>query len=321
MQAARFVVLVSAIAIMPLIAFPKSAPCSNESVLVTVVNQKGIPVRGLREANFRAKLHRKPLQIMSVTAWSGPVRVLLLFDVSGSMWNWIPLEKKIGAQIISGAEPKTSFAIAMFSSHIDRSVPFTGGVGAVTKEISALDSVARGVPKNDRKTAIFDAIKEGLSMFGKSRPGDVICLVTDGSENHSQPLMQELNRSLSANGIRVYAILLMAHDNNIMAHIDELPGPRDIHELTKRSGGMTDMLWTRFYWDSRRWSSSLMESALALCPLLNLQFGNGYIIRALLPSGLKKPEGWKLEIIGLDGKVNPNLSTLYPHLSPCQIAP
>ena len=237
------------------------------------------------------------------------------------MWNWIPLEKKIGAQIISGADPKTSLAMAVFSSRIDRSVPFTAGAGAVAKEIRALDSVARGVPKKDRKTAIFDAIKESLPMFGKSRPGDVICLVTDGSENHSQSLKQELNRSLSANGTRVYAILLMAHDNDFMAHINELPGHRDIHELAKRSGGMTDMLWTGVYWDSRRWSSSLMESALALCQLLNLQFGNGYIIRTLLPGGLKKPESWKLKVIGQDGKVNPSLSTFYPRLLPCQTAP
>ena len=71
MSATRFLVLIAALAILPRAAFPKSVPCANGGVLATVVDQKGKPVMGLQQSNFRAMFHRKPLRILSVTQWSG----------------------------------------------------------------------------------------------------------------------------------------------------------------------------------------------------------------------------------------------------------
>lgn len=321
MGAVRFLILIAAVVQMSPAVFPKNAPCSSEDFLVTVVEQKGNPVLGLQPVNFRARFHRKPLKILSVRQWSGPVRVLFLFDVSASMAGWLPLERRIGMQIIHGASRQTQFALEVFADRIEMSVPFTAAPAYILSKINALDSIARQIPKKERKTAIFDAIGKGLSMFGDGQPGDVICLITDGEQTAGQSLSTRLKRSLLAKGIRVDVLYLIAYDNVTWEYIKELPSFRDIHALAKMSGGISYMLRTRFNWDDRRWSPSTLESALAICPLLNLQFGNGYVVRTHIPTGIRRLEAWKLEVVDRDGKVDHRLAVIHARLSPCQAAP
>jgi acyl-CoA synthetase (NDP forming) len=60
-------------------------PCSQRTVLATVIDKPGNPVRGLSAANFRGEFRGHTVQIISATLDTRPRRIVLLVDASGSM--------------------------------------------------------------------------------------------------------------------------------------------------------------------------------------------------------------------------------------------
>ncbi len=320
MRARQFLILIPAVVMLPFSAFPKSAPCSTESVLVTVVDRKGNPVLGLQKTNFRAKLRHKPLKILSAEPWTGQRRALLLFDVSGSMTAWVPLEKEVGLTIVRQAPPGASFAADLFARRTEARVPFTTGSAAVVKEVGALDRIARSIPRKGRRTAIFEAISVGTSMFGEARPGDIICVITDGIGVRWTPEGQ-LERTLLAKGIHLYAFLLITLDGQPGVGFPAASGRGGIEDLTAISGGRTYALETGLYPHRATLSKRLRDDIQDLCRRFDSQLQRAYMIKVRFPIHLKKPESWRLEVVDQHGKANHHMSVFYPHLSPCPTAP
>src|SRR5512139_2493676 len=58
---------------------------TERTILATVIDEQGSIVKGLTAGNFRGKFRGKPVQINSVKFDSGPRRVVILLDASGSM--------------------------------------------------------------------------------------------------------------------------------------------------------------------------------------------------------------------------------------------
>lgn len=311
--ATRLLILIAVITILPPPASPKSVPLSTEDVLVTVIDKKGDPVGGLQQGNFLAKSHRKRLKILSVARWTGPTRVLLLFDGSGSAQRWMPLERSIGLSIMRQAPPNISFAMALFARGIQEKVPFKEGYSAVANEVGALDTLARNIPKKRRKTALYNAIEAGISMFGRPHVGDTICVVTDGAENKSQSSKRQVARALLEGRVRVFGLLINTLSLNLVERNKiAADASRGFRSLIQVSGGMGYEVQTGAYPFLARLSPSLLGYADGVCRTLDLQLANTYVVKVQLPKNLRKREKWKLLITNQHGKPNPRFSTFYP---------
>jgi hypothetical protein len=192
----------------------------------------------------------------------------------------------------------------------------------VAKEVDALGAQAKNIPKNDRKTALYDAIEAGISMFGQHRAGDTICLITDGADNSSRYTRKEVEQSLLAKGIRTYAILLLHPHESRSDTPEEAAGCERVREVTMHSGGTVYVLQSRGSYPFRGWRSKpLLEEANALSWEVDQQLVNAYVIKTRVPSGLSMSQEWNLEVVRHNGKVNHHASVFYLRLSPCQMTP
>ena len=59
--------------------------CLNRTIAVNVLSEDVHVVEGLSAKNFRGKVHGHPVEIVSVNRDSGPRRIVIVLDASGSM--------------------------------------------------------------------------------------------------------------------------------------------------------------------------------------------------------------------------------------------
>jgi hypothetical protein len=303
-------------------AYPQRRPCSEATVLVEVYGPQGQPAHGLQPNSFRAKHRGKTLHILKVTPWSGPARVVLLFDLSGSVAKLAQFERSIGLDIMRQAPAGTSLAMAVFGSHAEVVAPFSAGTATVGKEIGNLDALSSRVPKADRKTALYDAIEFAVGMFGHPRPGDTICVISDGDENASQISLQQVHHILLANRIRLFAVVLpeawvFPRDSTP----EEQSGPANLSKLVDTSGGVRYIINPSTPIERRLpptdWSATLFRVPQQFDQLIM----QGYNLEITLPSAFRKPERWKLEVVDASGKVDHQHFVAYPLLPPCEMKP
>ncbi len=318
--------LAAAMLALPRVACPQQNRCTEESVLAAVAQPDGSPVFGFGKSNLRAKIHRNTLPILSVTPWSGPARVVLLFDLSGSMTgdaNFLPLERAIGLEIMRQAPANVSFAMAVFSSRTKVVAPFSTSFTNVEDDVENLGRISSDLPQKKRTTALFDAIQTSIGMFGSPHPGDAICLFSDGVDNASQSSKKQAERSLLAGGIRMFAIDLSgpAPERVRMPQVAE--GAANLHDLVDVTGGRRlELPWpmmANLEGESKppHWSGP----APGMPKEFDWRLVRGYKVTVALPPGLEKPEGWKLEVVNQEGKANHHLAVIYPRLSPCETSP
>lgn len=301
-------------------AYPQHAPCSEATVLAEVYGPQGQPVLGLQPNNFRAKHRGKSLDILKVTPWSGPARVVLLFDLSGSVTYLTRFEESIGLDIMHQAPSGMSLAMAVFASRAEVVAPFSAGTATVEKEVENLDVPARRVPKNGRRTALYDAIEFAVGMFGHPRPGDAICVISDGDENASQLTRKQAQRVLFANGIRLFAVVLP--ENTILSR-DTIPeeqsGPADLSKLAENSGGVRYVIHPSTPIERRLPPTDWSEKDFHVPQAFDQVIMRGYNLEVALPKSPRKPERWKLEVVDPKGKVDHQHFVAYPRLPPCEM--
>lgn len=304
-------------------AYPQHDPCPEASFLVEVYGPQGQPVLALKPNNFRAMHRGKTLHILKVTPWSGPARVVLLFDLSGSATaepNMTPIEKSIGLDIVRQAPAGMSFAMAVFASRARVVAPFSAGTAAVENKVENLEALAENVSKSDRTTALYDAVKFAVGMFGHPHPGDAICVISDGGNNTSKISRHQAERILVANGVRLFAIYLPDARPTREQSPEEAEGPFNLSDLAETSGGLGCVVQASIPSKPRlspnHWSESIFHVPQAFEQLIM----QGYNLEFALPTAFRKPERWKLEVVDASGKVD-HQHVAYPLLPPCEMKP
>lgn len=305
-------------------AYPQHEPCSEASVLVEVYGPQGQPALGLQANNFRAKHGGKTLHILKVTPWSGPARVVLLFDLSGSATvepNLTPIEKSIGLDIVRQAPTSMSLAMAVFASRTEMVAPFSAGTATVENKVENLDALARRVPKNSRRTALYDAVEFAVGMFGHPRLGDAICIISDGGNNASKISRQEAERVLLANGVRLFAVVLPDSRPSRDRTPEQEEGPINLDKLAENSGGVRYVLRGSTPFELRLSPAQWSERVFHVPHAFDKVITQGYNLEIALPRAIRKPERWKLEVVDPNGKVDHLHSLAYSMLSPCEMKP
>jgi hypothetical protein len=264
---------------------------------MTVVNRlTGLPFGPFKTNQLHARAGHRSLPILSVGKLTAG-RVLVLVDDSGSMGYASTLMKHLGPTLVRDNPTGSQLAFGFFHGQIVISPRFTTDDHEVDKVIEQHDLVRTPLGG----TRLFDAIHEGLQLFGQARFGDTMLVITDGIDSTSKIRKDTLESELKVSGVRVFSIALSEYEG----HQDE----RDwLAKIANTSGGAVYTIYTAgANFADAEWRKRTYDALLVLWEETVLR---GLTITVRAPAETKKVQ-WRLEIGGYAVVHYP------PFLTPC----
>ncbi len=187
------------------------------SVATVVRDRKGRFVRGLQKNDFVIHEGNVRRDIVDFQADDdAPVRVALLFDVSGSMRVASLIEEaRQAARHVLGAlrltppgrdKPADEAAVYSFDMNLQSLQPFTTDPGAIET------ALARVVPYG--QTSLYDAVAQTARQVADVAPGDrhrrAVIVLTDGIDTSSLMKPEEVSALASAIDVPVYVLTVVS---------------------------------------------------------------------------------------------------------------
>jgi hypothetical protein len=326
MISAKPTILVTAVGLL-LSLSARAGDSRQLTVTINAVDQRGIPIEGLRRENFKAKSHRHNLQVASLAFADGPRRIVVLLDTSGSMSGaeiggdkWA-VARDEAREFITTAPPKARLSLLTFADKVEERSPLSEDR---RRALEWLGSSAANRKSVKGPTCLYEAILAGLKELDPPQPGDAIFAVTDGGENSSKARFGQVANPLRASGVRLYTFLL--------PETVPLEGRENLLEMVRESGGFevelypspipvgappavdlrAEMLARKVAYDDRV-KSVVRASAYAF----NQQIRSFYLLTLSLPDKLAKPRDWNLELVDQRGRNGKDAILTYPgHLMP-----
>lgn len=188
------------------------------SVAAVVRDKRGRFATGLKKEDFVVQEGGSRREILQFHAdANAPVRVALLFDVSGSMRLSARIEASrqaarhlIGALRLGGAADEA--AVLSFDMNLQSLQPFTVEADAIETALSRVTPYGQ--------TSLYDAIAQTARRVADTRPGDrhrrAVVVFTDGVDTSSQLTPEQVSAIASAIDVPVYVMTVVTsieHDD------------------------------------------------------------------------------------------------------------
>ena len=185
------------------------------SVAAVVRDKHGRFAAHLTKADFvveEAGLRRDIVEFR--TDVDAPVRVALLFDVSGSMRMAGRIEEArqaarhlLGAMRLAAAADEA--AVFSFDMNLQSLQPFTADAGAIESALSRVTPYGQ--------TSLYDAIAQTARQVADTRPGDphrrAVVVFTDGVDTSSQLTPVQVSSIASEIDVPVYVVTVVSPGN------------------------------------------------------------------------------------------------------------
>jgi VWFA-related protein len=215
------------------------------SVAAVVRDKKGRFARNLRQDDFVVEEAGARRDIIDFRADdNAPIRVALLFDVSGSMRMATRLEdaREAARQVLSslrlaprtGSEPPAVDEAAVFSfdMNLQSLQPFTADAGAIES------ALARVAPYG--QTSLYDAVAQTARRVVESRPGDprrrAVIVFTDGLDTSSELKPEQVSAIAAEIDVPVYVMTVVSNvDREKGSQGEQAEGP--LRDLSRATGG------------------------------------------------------------------------------------
>lgn len=250
-------------------------------------------------------------------------RLLLLVDGSGSMAAmdkvWLHKSKatktaeEVAEKFVSELLPRVPVAYGVFQEQLFLTGSFASDPRRLQDDIGSIKQKSLGARK--RGTAIYDALAEGLLLFGATQPGDAILLITDGEDNRSKHSSKEIENKLKQSGVLFFVLLVSEH---IFNPLDS--GARQaLLDIPRQTGGMVNVLDA----ENPAWSfdKPTASAAQEINSFLHLQLLSSYRLHVAAPESSKKTQKWTLSVrADVDARWK-EVKLSYPgRLAPCAIS-
>lgn len=322
---------------LALLSYFLSSPCSTNAqrpetyiVPVTILTADGNPVLNLQSQNLR--VHSRGLKVKSFSPDASPRRIVLLFDVSGSMalsnGRVTLLQAAVHtAELFLDRVPSLdSISVHVFADMDQEVVPFTHDFGTIRASIANLPKPGADESKKEygTRTDLGNSLNHILTLLSEHPQfGDTIVIFSDGLfpragqgdilSYYDQPdYLYRVTPRLGMLGVRVFFSLAGNVEGAPPLHgIESFIGATggESFELHKSGGlylGMNDA-YDRPETPIFR-SDSLEERALALCAAIQ----DTYRAELQPTSSLEKPIRLQLDVVDERGKVLHNAAVLSP---------
>jgi len=193
---------------------PTNAQAPETHILpVTVVTVDGKPVTNLQSHNVH--IHGGGIQVKSFTLDTGPRKIVLLLDTSGSMGTndagklRLAVASELMNLFLDTVPAGDSLALYQFADSPREVIAFTHDVAAIRQSTSSIspdrekDMVGR-TNVRDALNAILTNPRESLAF------GDSIVIFSDGewdSDEDKQPSLASLASAFVHDGVRIFLVL------------------------------------------------------------------------------------------------------------------
>jgi hypothetical protein len=293
-----------------------------QTVPMNALDQKtGRAVTLLSSDVFQARMGTMTVPITAIK----PVkerRILVLVDQSGSMApkNNLGSHQKEALQITEDtlAELLTDLpgGVSVAYGFFNDKMVFTEGFFSDSRQLQqAIADTRQKLQKpGSGGTALFDALQQAMLRFGTPHSGDVIVLLSDGGENKSKSTERESVKEFRRSGLRLTLLLVNQHSSEWAE-----PYVSTVIGLAEETGGaistidINDPSWTT--------KKDAAANQTALRRFWTEEVLSGYVLQVQVPSSLKKPRKWKVQVnTGTDAQLK-HVTLQYPEkLEPCPVS-
>jgi Ca-activated chloride channel homolog len=171
------------------------------NVFVTVTDEHGAPVAGLKKENFTLLEDGKPQTISTFDKESAlPLSIVLDIDTSLSTRKDLPLELSSARRFAHAIlRPVDALSLYGFSEIVSEVVPFTSDLKTIDHGV---DRVRLG-----SATALYDALYLGAQALQTRKGRKVLVVITDGGDTVSRVDYKEAVRAAQEAEAIVYSII------------------------------------------------------------------------------------------------------------------
>jgi VWFA-related protein len=182
------------------------------SVSAVVRDRKGRFVSNLEQKDFFVSEGGQPRQILDFRAQSdGPVKLALLFDISGSMRLGTKAAdaRQAARHLFSAMGPTDEAAVFAFDTRLDR-------VAGFTSDLKLLGEAIERVEPPFGQTSLYDAVAETARAVVLDGSGagplhrTAIVVLTDGIDTRSRLTSEQVSAVASGIDIPVYIVAVMS---------------------------------------------------------------------------------------------------------------
>ena len=172
------------------------------NVFVTALDQKGAPIGGLTQDNFKLTEDGIPQKIAVFSRESElPLSIVLAIDVSLSTKRDLKFELESARRFVhSLMRSQDALALYQFSEHVDELVKFTSNLQRIDDGISRAHVGSA--------TALYDAVYLGSRALSKRQGRKVMVVITDGGDTMSQVKYQEALRAAQESEALMYSLIV-----------------------------------------------------------------------------------------------------------------
>ena len=173
------------------------------NVFVTVTDEHGAPVGGLKKEDFTLLEDGKPQTISVFDKESAlPLSIVLDIDTSLSTRKDLPLELSSARRFAHAIlRPVDAISLYGFSEIVSEVVPFTSDLKTIDHGI---DRIRMG-----SATALYDALYLGAQALDTRKGRKVLVVITDGGDTVSRVDYKEAVRSAQEAEAIVYSIIVV----------------------------------------------------------------------------------------------------------------
>jgi hypothetical protein len=306
--------------------FASQNTCLGRSIPVNIFSRDGGPVPPLTTANFEASYRGKAVRINSVTTDQDPRRIVLLLDTSSSVLSdynrdWT-LVLDVADDMLARMPQTAEIGLALFSQTLDTTIKPTNDRKILKAELENLRAIRADIEKKDRWTALWDAIRDTVGLFGSPQMGDSIFVITDGEDNKSKTRPEEATQRLLAAGVRLFTLATI--DRFAGGSPTEIEGREALLQIVKATGGfefirprpLPPPFANQQYFTVDMFGNRSTIRAAMISEYQRILFF--YRINVTLPEVVDKSQGWKLALTDSIKSTKKNLRLIYPkRLAPC----
>jgi len=180
------------------VSYAESVDVDVVQVTVTVTDDSGRFVRGLRRQDFRLYEDNALQDLTTFVAENVPLEIIVAVDVSGSMTDAMPKVKESVKRFLNAIRPTDRVTVLGFNDSV-----FT--LARPTVDLATrLKAIDRLAPWGG--TALYDVIVQAFDLLGRQTGRRALVVFTDGEDLNSRVPIEVAERRLEASDAVLYPI-------------------------------------------------------------------------------------------------------------------